>query len=166
MTILLEHVEMQRKKLLGLLHLSFEELLRDAREVAFHLVDIVDMQKQELTVLQTLHVVASLAHVLLAIGGRVDFDQLILVEQQLGMQYHCVFEPEVLKYFRLVVINLLLLSTFCALTPLLLCLIVLFWFYDCKKLTCLSHQEGRYSLCLIVKILCNVTLCVYILLLG
>ena len=36
---------MQRKELLGLLHLSFEELLRNAREVAFHLVYIVGMQK-------------------------------------------------------------------------------------------------------------------------
>ena len=116
--------------------------------------------------LQTLHVVATLAHVLLAVGSRVDFDQLILVEQQLGMQYHRVFEPKVLKNFRLVIESLLLLRTFYVLTPLLLCLIVLFWFYDCKELTCLSHQESRYSLCLIVKILCNVTLCVYILLLG
>jgi hypothetical protein len=99
---------MQRKKLLGLLHLSFKKLLRDAREVAFHLVDIIEMQKQEFAVLQTLHVVATLPHVFLAVGSRVDFDKLVLVEQQLGMQYHRVFEPEELKHFRLVVENLLL----------------------------------------------------------
>jgi len=45
MTSLLEHVQMQRKELLGLLHLSFEELLRNARELAFHLVDIVEIKK-------------------------------------------------------------------------------------------------------------------------